>query len=224
VDEIRRVTVVAWVVGMLGVALMVTSLVSLRDGYKLVTVQGESMRPTYDVGDPVVVERVGADEVRRGDVVLYGAPDRYGDDHVLQRVIGTGGDRVVCCAGETGTVKERIMRDGTPLVEPYVNGGFADGLGRPYDVRVPEDRLFLLGDNRLNSRDSREFSGDHGGTVPAEAVVGRVTDAYTVPVLLALLLLFGLVLLAVAIVLVIGARNVRRRPAVVVRFWPDHLG
>ncbi|MGY1579555.1 signal peptidase I [Streptomyces sp. MN13] len=222
-DEIRRVTVVAWVVGMLGVALMVTALVSLRDGYKLVTVQGESMRPTYDVGDPVVVERVGADEVRRGDVVLYGVPDRYGDDYVLQRVIGMGGDRVVCCVGATGTAKERILRDGAPLVEPYVDGGVADGLGRPYDVRVPEGRLFLLGDHRLNSRDSRAFPDDQGGTVPAEAVVGRVTGSYTGPVLLALLLLFGLVLLAGAVLLAIRARSVRRRPAVLVQFWPDHF-
>ncbi|WP_228040463.1 signal peptidase I [Streptomyces chromofuscus] len=221
-DEIRRVMVAGWLVGVLGAVLVITSLLSLRAGYKLVTVQGESMTPTYGVGDPVVVERVGAEEVRRGDVVLYRVPERYQDAHVLQRVVGLGGDRVVCCAGAAGTDKERIVRNGAPLVEPYVRGGIADGTHRPYDVRVPEGRLFVLGDYRLNARDSRAFVSDHGGTVPGSAVVGRVTGDYVVPVLLALLLLVGVLLLFGAALLVAGARDVRRRPSTM-RLWPEHF-
>ncbi|MER7497674.1 signal peptidase I [Streptomyces pharetrae] len=222
-DGMRRVMVAAWLVGLVGVALAATSLVSLREGYKLVSVRGESMRPTYDIGDSVLVERIGADEVRRGDVVLYEAPDRYRGADVMQRVIGVGGDRVVCCVGAAGTGAERIVRNGKPLVEPYVRDGVGDGLRQPYDVLVPPGRLFLLGDHRMNARDSRAFVSDHGGTVPAGAVVGRVTGDYAVPVLLGLLLLLGLALLLGAALIAIGARTVRRRPSVLTRWWPDHL-
>lgn len=222
-DAIRRVTVVAWVVGVLGVALMATSLVSLRAGYKLVTVRGESMVPTYDIGDPVLFERIGAQDVRRGDVVLYAAPERYHGKSVVQRVVGVGGDRVVCCVGAAGTADERLVLNGAPLVEPYVRDGVGDGMRQPYEVRVPEGRLFLLGDNRMIARDSRAFAADHGGTVPAGAVIGRVTGDRVVPVLLALLLLLGLVLLVGAVLLAVSARNVRRRPSVLTQWWPQHL-
>jgi signal peptidase I len=223
VEAIRRVTVVAWLVGILGVALMATALVSLREGYKFVSVRGESMVPTYDVGDSVLVERIGPEDVRRGDVVLYASPERYHGANVVQRVIGVGGDRVVCCVGAAGTAGERILLNGTPLVEPYVRDGVGDGLRQPYDVRVPDGRLFLLGDHRMNARDSRAFADDHGGTVPADAVIGRVTDDRVVPVLLALLLLLGLVLVALAVLVAVGARNVRRRPSVLTQWWPQHL-
>ncbi|MER6349888.1 signal peptidase I [Streptomyces sp. NPDC001595] len=222
-DGIRLMRVVAWLVGVVGVALMVTSLVFLHQGYKLVGVRGDSMTPTYGVGESVVVERIDADEVRRGDVVLYAAPDRYPyGSQVIQRVIGVGGDRVVCCAG-AGGANERLVRNGTPLAETYLRDGVADGLHRPYDVRVPQGRLFVLGDHRFNARDSRSFADDHGGTVPAEAVVGRVTDDYVAPVLLALALLLGVLLLAGAVVLAVAARNVRRRPSMITQLWPDQF-
>jgi len=113
VDAIRRVTVVAWVVGVLGVALMATSLVSLRAGYKLVTVRGESMVPTYDIGDPVLFERIGAQDVRRGDVVLYAAPERYHGKNVVQRVVGVGGvgaERAAAAVGAHAVVAAAPVR------------------------------------------------------------------------------------------------------------------
>ncbi|MEU3856778.1 signal peptidase I [Streptomyces sp. NPDC028722] len=103
-----------------------------------------SMEPTYRRGDRIAWERVGGSEMRRGDVVTFSAAERYGNPGpLMQRVIGMGGDRVVCCTVVAG--KERITVDGRPLKEPYVCGGDADGLHRSYDVRVPRGRLFLLG-------------------------------------------------------------------------------
>ncbi|MFE0258244.1 signal peptidase I [Streptomyces sp. NPDC059010] len=221
-EQGRRLAVAAWVMGPLGLALVIGSVLWLRTDYVLSSVSSESMRPTYDVGDRIVAERVGAGEVGRGDVVLYTVPERYQDAVVMQRVIGVGGDRIVCCEG-MNTARDRLTLNGKPLREPYVKDGVGDGLHRAYDVTVPDGRLFLLGDHRQNSRDSREFAEDHGGTVPAGAVMGRVTDSYAVPMLLAAATLLGLLLALVGLVLGITAGSIRRRPAAQVALWPQHF-
>ncbi|MER5214734.1 signal peptidase I [Streptomyces sp. NPDC002838] len=98
---------------------MIASLGWLRAGCLPATVPSDSMSPTYAVGDRIVAERVGGDEVRRGDVVLYSAPERYQfAESVMQRVVGVGGDRVVCCAS-AGSTRERIAVNGKPRHEPY---------------------------------------------------------------------------------------------------------
>jgi len=98
------------------------------------------------------------------------APDS--DDHLVKRVIGLPGDHVVCCnaLGQTSV-------NGVPLDEtPYVD--LPPGQTAPnevaYDVTVPANSLWVLGDNRNNSRDSR-FHQDQpgGGFVPIDNVVGR---------------------------------------------------
>ncbi|MER6675004.1 signal peptidase I [Streptomyces sp. NPDC000983] len=220
----HRVRVAAWVTGLLGIALVAGSLVWLRTGYVLATVGGESMAPTYAVGDRIVAERVGGDEVGPGDVVLYSAPERYGPGRdVVQRVIGVGGDRVVCCENRD-TPQEAVTVDGRPLREPYVRDGIADGTHRSYDVTVPEGRLFLLGDHRQNARDSRFFAEDHAGTVAVDAVRGRVTDSRAAPLLLGSAALLGMVLAVLGLVAGIAARVMRRRPvAVETQLWPRNL-
>ncbi|WAZ22148.1 signal peptidase I [Streptomyces cinnabarinus] len=219
----RRVTVTAWVVGLLGLALVAGSLVWLRTGYVLSRVNGDSMSPTYVIGDRIVAERVGGDEVRRGDVVLYSAPERYGSGvDVMQRVIGVGGDRVVCCEAPD-TPRESITVNGERLSESYVKDGIADGLHRPYDVTVPEGRIFLLGDHRQNARDSRAFPEDRAGTVPVDAVRGRVIDSFVGPVLLGVATLLGLLIALFGLILGIGTRVMRRRPAEQTALWPEHL-
>lgn len=98
------------------------------------------------------------------------APDS--DDHLVKRVIGIAGDHVVCCnpLGQT-TV------NGVPIDEtPYLNlpPGRTAPNEVPYDVTIPAGSLWVLGDNRDNSRDSR-FHQDQpgGGFVPVDNVVGR---------------------------------------------------
>ncbi|MFJ5308573.1 signal peptidase I [Streptomyces sp. NPDC088350] len=214
----RGLGVTAVIVGLLGVVLALGSFAYARQSYGSSTISSQSMSPTYKPGDRIIYEKVAGGEVHRGDVVLFSAPDRYGfSANVMQRVVGVGGDRVACCTG-SGT-DARITVNGKPLAEPYVNQGDVDGLNKTYDVKVPTGRLFLLGDNRADSQDSRFFASDHDGTVAESAVRGRVTDDRKVPLALGTAAIGGVVLALVGVGLGIAA-FVRRRKAAPVAPWP----
>jgi len=217
----RGLGVAAAVVGLLGVVLALGSLVYAWNSYGSSTISSQSMSPTYKPGDRISFDKVDGGEVRRGDVVLFSAPDRYGfSANVMQRVVGVGGDEVVCCSG-TGA---RITVNGKPLSEPYVARGDVDGVHKAYDVKVPKGRLFLLGDNRANAMDSRFFASDHDGTVAESAVRGRVTDDRTAAVGIVSAAIGGVVLTVVGIGLGTAAFVVRRRRAAPVAPWPVQQG
>ena len=204
----RGLGIAAVVVGLVGLPAGLGGVVYGRYAFGGSVVSGESMAPTFGRGDRVVFERIDGSEVRRGDVVVLSAPDRYGlDALVIERVVGVGGDRVACCTGEA-----RVALNGEPLREPHLKGAEAGGGFPAYDVRVPEGRrLFLLGDHRANAHDSRAFLDDRGGTLPTSAVRGRVIDDYTVPVVLGVAMTAGVVLVLVAAGLGIAAMVVRRK-------------
>ncbi|MER6996884.1 signal peptidase I [Streptomyces sp. NPDC000410] len=189
--------VASWVLVPLGLALMLGGIGYFFTNYQGATVKSEAMEPTYAPGDRLVIERIDAGEIRRGDVVLVEVPDRYQGGPVLQRVIGMGGDHVVCDG-------KRITVNGKPVDEPYVMRGEVNPATGPYDVRVPDGRLFLLGDHRWNSNDSRFFLDDQSGSVAASGVIGRVNRGFTMPAVLLSLGALGLVLTLVGIGLGIG--------------------
>jgi signal peptidase I len=98
-------------------------------------------------------------------------PSDTGDD-LVKRVIGVGGDRVQCCDDQG-----RVVVNGVSLDEPYTNGapGVAfGGCRQTFDVVVPEDHLWVMGDNRAVSEDSRCHADlPTEGFVPEDAVIGR---------------------------------------------------
>ncbi|WP_460978867.1 signal peptidase I, partial [Pseudactinotalea suaedae] len=155
-----------------------------------------SMETTLDVGDRIVVNKLapGPFDVERGDIVVFLDPGGWlegepvpelspvetaltwvgllpenAGQHLVKRVIGVAGDHVVCCDDDG-----LITVNGVAIEEPYVIDGAAPS-ERPFDVVVPADHLWVMGDNRPQSADSR-FHEDSatGGFVPIRNVVGRV--------------------------------------------------
>jgi signal peptidase I len=156
-----------------------------------------SMRPLLTNDDRILVQKIsywGDNHVERGDVVVFADPDdqwlgplaageptgvqkvlsRIGlyptGGHLVKRVIGVGGDRVVCC-----DKRGRIRVNDVPLDEKDYIAENAVPSERTFDVKVPDGRLWVMGDNRDDSEDSRyhqDLPGD--GTVPESGVVGKV--------------------------------------------------
>lgn len=165
--------VVALAVAAAGLGLLVYGILAASTGlgeYRTISVPGSSMEPTYPPGSTVTAKRIDGSEARRGDVVLFNARDWGVDGLLLKRVIGVGGDHVVI--GETGVVSV----NGKALREPYVFSKSDFAYGPPTDVTVPAGRLFLLGDHRANSNDSRAHLTEDNGTVARAEVVGMAVD------------------------------------------------
>lgn len=143
--------------------------------YQPYTVPTDSMDPTVKAGSRVLAERVDGDEVHRGDVVVF-QDSVWGSVPMVKRVVGVGGDKVACCDRHG-----RLTVDGKGVDEPYL-GSRGHDAQRPFaSTTVPRDKLFLLGDNRSASLDSRVHLEDRDhGAVPRSTVSARV-DAIAWP-------------------------------------------
>jgi signal peptidase I len=135
-------------------AASVTGLLPVQ----IMRVSAESMTPTLDSGDLVLVDRTDQDPDRM-DVVVAEGPDDAG--LLVKRVVGLGGDTV-------GIEDGVLLVDGRPVCEPDVDPDLIDGAYFG-PVTVPAGHVFLMGDDRRDSVDSRDF-----GAVPLSAVVGEV--------------------------------------------------
>ena len=132
---------------------------------RVVTVSGSSMEPTLRNGDMLLL-RSGAGGVEQGDVVVLTRED-FLDEPIVKRVIATEGQTVVIDYTENS-----VTVDGERLKEPYV----VEVMAQPYfsgpveTVTVPEGEIFVMGDNRNHSSDSRH---PDLGTVDLRCVLGE---------------------------------------------------
>jgi signal peptidase I len=160
-----------------------------------------SMENTLLTGDKVIVSKLtpGPFDLKRGDIVVFKDPGGWldptvpaqrsklggaihdgltfigllpndADDHLIKRIIGLPGDHVVCC-----TAQGLITVNGVPIHEPYIYPGNAPS-DKNFDITVPAGKIWVMGDHREISRDSR-FNDPSGngsdGSVPIDLVVGR---------------------------------------------------
>ncbi len=189
----------------LTVLLAVTATVLLRglvvDVY---TVHQDSMLPTLDDGERIVVEKgyPGEEGVQRGDVIVFDgtgsfAPYETGGgavsqaleqighwfgigsppDTYVKRVIGVGGDTVACC-DEAG----RVTVNGEPLEEDYLLEPADEqtpASDTSFESQVPPGRVWVMGDHREVSVDSRALLGaPGGGMISEDRIIGRASDVF----------------------------------------------
>jgi signal peptidase I len=202
VERRRRRAVLKEIPLLGGVALLIALLLKTFLFQAFVIPSG-SMEQTIRIGDRVIVDKLSpwfGSRPERGDVVVFRDPggwlraDEIADivdesavtrgikdglafvgvlpsadeQDLIKRVIAVGGDRVVCC--DTGG---RLTVNGTPLEEDYLYPGDAASVKR-FEVTVPEGSLWVMGDHRSRSADSREHrDGPYGGAVSEDLVVGR---------------------------------------------------
>jgi len=159
-----------------------------------------SMEDTLHIGDRVLVNKLvyRIRDIHRGEIVVFKGPPSWQDNpeftahppsnpiarffhdigsaigvaapnnkDFIKRVIAVGGDHVVCCDPQGN-----ITVNGVALHEPYLFPG-AKPSEDSFDVQVPKGRLWVMGDHRTNSADSRSHEDDHDGTIPTGNVIGR---------------------------------------------------
>lgn len=157
--------------------------------FDVFSISSGSMEPALTAGDRILVNRLAADELEHGDVVVfdgtgtlapYTSPDPIRDvlkavrltghnDYFVKRVIGLPGDTVACC-----TANGELTRNERILDEEYLPAG-EPASDTEFEVTVPEGRMWVLGDHRSDSADSRALLGaPGGGMIPLDRVVGTV--------------------------------------------------
>jgi signal peptidase I len=176
-----------------GLSLVIATLVRIFL-VQAFLIPSQSMEATLLVGDRVLVSKLTTrfGEIQRGDVVVFADPDDWlapipdqdaatvgsrvrdalqfvgvlpddSEGHLIKRVIGLGGDTVACCDDDG-----RVTVNGVAIDEStYLRPG-DEPAASPFEVQVPSGELFVMGDHRSNSGDSRV-----NGTVPEERVTGR---------------------------------------------------
>jgi len=164
-------------------------------------IPSESMENTLLVGDRVLVNKLAYrfGEIHRGDVIVFDGRDSFdpprsqavdergpvtqflsdvassfglgpgSESDYIKRVIGVGGDHVVCC-----DVEGRLTVNDVPIdPEDYLYPG-DEPSATPFDITVPAGRVWVMGDHRSRSEDSRAHTGrPGGGTVSVDRVIGR---------------------------------------------------
>lgn len=157
----RKGSVIWETIETVAVALVLT-LVIRHFVVESFVVRGNSMESTLHDGERLLVSKFSyrLHPPQRGDIIVFRSPVSRGDD-LIKRVIATQGERVEIVNGQ-------IYMDGKALDEPYIS---RRDLSNLEPQRVPEGKVFVLGDNRPNSEDSRFFGAIELNRIKGKAVV-----------------------------------------------------
>jgi signal peptidase I len=132
-----------------------------------IRVESISMQPNLYAGDFVIVNKLAykLGEPQRGDIIVFRYPPDPDQTPYIKRVIGLPGDQIHIAEG-------KVYINGKPFAEPYLEAS----TNRGGDWSVAENSLFVMGDNRNNSSDSRAW-----GLVPFENIIGKAVVIYWPP-------------------------------------------
>jgi signal peptidase I len=148
-------------------AILIAVLINVFVG-QATRVDGQSMEPNLHSNERLIVEKLSYrfHSVQRFDVVVIRVPSE-GDELLIKRIIGLPGETIEIRDGQ-------VYIDGEPLDEPFVSQETYPG--RRASLVVPPLHVYVMGDNRTHSNDSRTF-----GPVPIENIVGRAWVSYWPP-------------------------------------------
>lgn len=143
-----------------GIALLVQAFL-----VKPFTIHQDSMRPTLEEGDRILLNRLSYrfGEPAAGDVIVFHSPINP-DEDLVKRIVGIPGDRVSVSGG-------KLYVNGEAQDEPYLLE--QDFNGEDAEVEVLDGEVFVMGDNRNDSGDSRSF-----GTIPQDSIIGSAFCVY----------------------------------------------
>lgn len=147
------------------VIALVVALVLRTFVFTLVRVSGSSMEPTLHNNDRLVVRRFMYTP-KRGDVIIL-RPPMHKDTPYIKRVVALPGETV-----DIDFENHIVYIDGKPIKEEYINEPTARPGNMQFPLTVEEDTVFVLGDNRNNSRDSRYSDV---GLIPYDSIMGRAS-------------------------------------------------
>ncbi|MFF3677825.1 signal peptidase I [Streptomyces sp. NPDC002120] len=193
-----------------GVKTLLAALIAIGvflppGGYDGRRMGGEFMAPRSPRGAEIWYERSGGERIHRGDVVVVSDPEGADGVDIGGRVLAVAGDRL-----SYGTGDPTLTLNGKPLTEPYLASGSLPSTV-PFDVRVPEGRVLVMGDNRGLSHDADYLAGTGHGTLPAADIRGKAVPKPTWLLVAAGALALGALLTLAGAVVGISRLIARRR-------------
>ncbi len=134
-------------------------------------VRGQSMDVTFRDGEYILTSKLSYKfgEPTRGDVIVFKSPDNDEVDFI-KRIIGTPGDTVMIQGGDVYLNGKKLEENYIQYPSNPIEGGY---LVNGQEIQIPEGHLFVMGDNRPRSSDSRAF-----GPIPFQNVIGKVFFRY----------------------------------------------
>ena len=183
----------------IAVSAIVVSLIVKTFFIHFFFIPSGSMENTLQVGDRIAVNKFANyfSDIKRGEVVVFRDPAQWlgvaptetgsravvfakealvavgilpdpAKQYLIKRVVGVGGDHIICC-----DTKGHLIVDGKSVNEPYIFAGNAPSDSK-FDITVPKGYIWVMGDHRGASADSRFHTDDiHKGMVPLSYVTGR---------------------------------------------------